>query len=123
MVSHPEVISLPSNSSSIGIKPMPLLDNEGQVFAVFAGWLEEEGYLQCCQEFFMVLECLGDCTHFPKECLQHRHENYLALDSGVTHGPGSPTITNTISKSSLDGLDDILASKPLRCILGFCDGM
>jgi hypothetical protein len=101
---------------------MPLLDCEGQVFAVFVDRPEEKGYLQCCQELYTVLELLGEITMFSK-CLNHQCENYLALDSGVTHSPGSDTITNAVSSSFPGGLDDVLASKPVRCILGFCDGM
>lgn len=101
---------------------MPLLDDEGLVFAVFAGRPSEESYLRDCQGLYTALEALGE-SRLPKKCLDHRHGDYPAMDSGITHGPGSVTITNALPESLRDSLDILLESKPARRVLGFCDGM
>lgn len=92
------------------------------MFAVLAGRMEDESYLQSCHELYSVLDHLGQRNDSPKECLSHRRGNYLALDSGVTHGPGSDTITNAVPNSFGERLNELLASKPVRRIIGFCDG-
>jgi hypothetical protein len=83
----------------LGIKPLPLLDDTECMFMIFAGRLDDQECCQSCDELYGVLEKLGNMTDLLAECLNHQHGHYAVFDSGITHGPGSTTITNTVLSS------------------------
>jgi hypothetical protein len=61
-------------------------------------------------------------TDLLAKCLNHQCGHYAVFDSGVTQGPGSTTITNTVLSTFHKNLEELLDSKPIRQVLGFCNG-
>ncbi|KAG6808241.1 hypothetical protein H0H92_004757 [Tricholoma furcatifolium] len=104
-----------------GITPRPLVSSTGQVFAVLAGRIPNDAWLDSCQTAFDAMKDEGRKADFSFQETHHCRGDFPAVNVGITMGHGATYPTNLSNGSHTEMMSRLLANPAIIRITNFMD--
>ncbi|EKM73873.1 hypothetical protein AGABI1DRAFT_133939 [Agaricus bisporus var. burnettii JB137-S8] len=112
----------PLSLGMVRIEALPILDDRGTVFAVFAGRPRAANYKDCCHCLYRAIDDIKNKTAFHPEQLNHRRGNYPAVNVGMMADRGLIEPTNLKVPSNVStGVSQLSKCHEMERLLKFCD--